>query len=73
MIAAVEKFWCSSAMCESTFSCLTQLENPQRQSMKHKRLSNLALLEFESKRSKNLNLDVILMNFNKQKDRKLHF
>jgi hypothetical protein len=71
MIAAVEVFGCSSAVCESTFSCITRLENPQKQSMKHKRLSNLALLAFESKRTENLNLDVLLIEFNKQKDGKL--
>lgn len=71
MIAAFEAFGCSSAVCESTFSCSTRLENPQRKSMKHKRLSILALLAFESKRTENLNLDVLLTDFNKQKDRKL--
>jgi hypothetical protein len=49
MIAAVEVFGYSSTVCESTFSCLTRLENPQRQSMKYKWLSSLALLAFESR------------------------
>lgn len=55
MIVSVEVFGCSSAVFEPTFSCLTRIENPQRQSMKHNRLSNLALLAFESKLTENLN------------------
>lgn len=51
MIAVVEVIGCSSAVCESTFSCLTRIENPKRQSMKHNQLSNLALMAFESKRT----------------------
>ncbi|XP_008180186.1 zinc finger MYM-type protein 1-like [Acyrthosiphon pisum] len=71
MIAAVEVFGCSSAVCESTFSCLNRVDNPQRQSMSHNRLSNLTLLAFESKRTENLNMDLLLTNFNKQNNRKL--
>lgn len=71
MVASVEVFGCSSAVCESTFSCLTRIENPQRQSMKHNRLSNLALLAFESKRTENLNIEELLMDFNNQNNRKL--
>jgi len=71
MIAAVEVFRCSSAVCESTFSCLNRVDNPQRQSMSHNWLSNLTLLAFESKRKENLNMDPLLTNFNKQKNRKL--
>ncbi|VVC33305.1 Hypothetical protein CINCED_3A019468 [Cinara cedri] len=71
MIAAVEVFGSGSAVCESTFSCLTRLENPQRQSIKHDRFSNLASLAFESERTEKLNLDALLMDFNKQKRRKL--
>jgi hypothetical protein len=64
MIAAIEIFGNNSAVYESTFSCLTRFENLQRKSMKHKQLSNLALLAFESKLTENLNLDVF-MDFNK--------
>jgi hypothetical protein len=67
MITAIEIFGCSSAVCESTFSCLTRLENLHRLSIKHKRLSNLVLLAFEFKWTENLNLDILLMDFNKQK------
>jgi len=69
MIAEV--FGYSSTVCESTFSCLNRVDNPQRQSMSHNRLSNLTLLAFESKRTENLNMDLLLTNFNKQKNRKL--
>jgi len=54
MIAVVEVFGCISAVCESTFSCLTRFNNPQRQSMSHTRLSNITLLAFESKRKETL-------------------
>lgn len=71
MIAAIEIFGYSSAICELTFSCLTRFENPQRYSMKQNRFSNLAFLVFESKRTEHFNLVVLLVDFNNQKGRKL--
>jgi hypothetical protein len=71
LFAAVDTFGCSTATCESTFSTLTAINRPQRLSMTHQRMADLAFLAFERKRTENLNLEEVLKKFNTSKQRKL--
>lgn len=71
LFAAIETFPTGTTICESSFSALTRMMRPQRQSMTSTRLNNLTFLSFEGKRLSSLNMDVILKNFNSLKDRKV--
>lgn len=71
LFAAIETFPSGTAICESSFSALTRMMRPQRQSMTSTRLNNLTFLSFEGKRLSSLNMDAIMKNFNSLKDRKV--
>lgn len=71
LFVAIETFACSTAICECSFSSLSLVDTPKRFSMKNKRLRNLAFLGFEKTRSKNIDLDDVLLEFNNKKDRKV--
>lgn len=60
MIESVEVFGYSPVICKSTFFCLTRIENPERQSKTHVRLSKLTILAFESKRTENIYIEKLL-------------
>lgn len=67
MIATVEVFRYSSTVCEFTFACLTQIENPQRQSIRHNRFPNLLLLVHEIELTEKWNIDKLLNDFEKKR------
>lgn len=71
LFATVETFACSTAICECSFTSLSLVDTPKRFSMKNKRLRNLAFLGFEKKRLKSLDLDDVLLQFNKEKERRV--
>lgn len=71
LFATIETFACSTAICECSFSSLSLVDTPKRFSMKNERLRNLAFLGFEKKRLKNVDLDFVLQEFNRKKDRKV--
>jgi len=53
----------STASCERSFSIMRQIKTYLRNSMGDERLSNLAVLSIESKRSKTLDLDIVVDEF----------
>lgn len=56
----------SSASCERSFSTLRIIKNYLRSTMTESRLSNLALLSIENKRTKALDLDTFVRRFAEQ-------
>lgn len=71
LVATSRVFACSTAICESTFSALTQIDRPQRQFMSSQRQANLVLLSFEKNVTKNLDISNFLKKFNAASDRRL--
>lgn len=71
LFAAIETFGCSTAVCESSFSSLSQINVPSRLSMSNNRMRNLAFMAFESKRLDNVESEVVLRTFNNAKQRKV--
>lgn len=69
--ATIETFGCSTAVCESSFSALSQVNIPSRLSMTNKRMRNLAFLAFEHNRLKNISVDKVLRKFNDSKERRV--
>lgn len=69
--AIVETFACSTAVCEASFSALSQINVPSRLSMTNARMRNLAFIAFEHKRLKNIPIDDVLKEFNSKKERKV--
>lgn len=67
MIATVKVFRYSSTVCEFTFAYLTQIENPQRQSIRHNRFPNLLLLVHETELTEKWNIDKLLNDFKKKR------
>lgn len=61
----------SSATCERSFSTMRRIKNWLRSRMSQDRFSNLSLINIESEMVGNLNLDDVLKQFVKQKNRKL--
>jgi len=60
MVASVATLGCSTALCESTFSALSRIDEPSRKSMSSSRKSNLSLLAFEHKRTEALDIQMLL-------------
>ena len=56
----------SSASCERSFSSLRLIKTYLRSAMTEKRLSSLAVLSIESKRTKALDLDTFVKRFAEQ-------
>lgn len=71
LFAAIETFPSGTAVCESSFSALTRIMRPQRVGMSTERLNNLSFLAFEHKRLDTLDLDTVLLRFDKLKNRKV--
>lgn len=71
LYVAIETFACSTAICESSFSALSQIDVPSRLSMTNKRMRNLAFLAFEHQRLERLSIDKMLRLFNEEKERKV--
>lgn len=71
LYAAIETFGCSTAVCEASFSALSQINIPKRVSMSNERMRNLAFLAFESKRLKTISIDDVLKEWNCSKARKI--
>lgn len=71
LLATCRVFGCSTAICESTFSSLTQLDRPQRQAMTSERQANLVLLHFEKDITNSIDSLKLLQKFNTLVDRKL--
>lgn len=61
----------SSATCERSFSTMRRIKNWLRSRMSQDRFSNLSLINKESEMVGNLNLDDVLKQFAKQKNRNL--
>lgn len=71
LYALIDTFACSTAVCEASFSALSQINIPSRISMTNERMRNLAFIAFEHKRLANVSIDNILGEFNNKKDRKV--
>lgn len=69
--AFIETFGCSTAVCESSFSALAQINIPSRLSMTNERMRNLAFLAFEHKRLQNISIDEVMRKFNDAKQRRV--
>ena len=64
MLTAIATFGCSSAMCEASFSHLSRILSPFRQSMTYDRESNLTVLACEKKALANISNEKLLREFN---------
>lgn len=71
LYAAIDTFACSTAVCEASFSALTQINVANRLSMTNKRMRHLAFLAYEHKRLNNIDIEDILREFNNKKERKI--
>ena len=68
MAASVATLGCSTALCESSFSALSSIATPTRRSMASNRKGSLSLLAFEHKRTKELDMNIMLREFASSKD-----
>lgn len=73
MFAAIETFGASTSINECSFSTLARLNTDHRRNMCHKRLASLIFLSFESKKTKNIEIEDIIKIFNDCKERRLRF
>lgn len=71
LFATIETFGCSTAICECSFSSLSLVDVPKRFSMKNDRLRNLAFLGFEKKRLQEIDIEEVLIEFDRNKNRKV--
>lgn len=69
--AIIETFGCSTAVCEASFSALTQINRPTRLSMTNERMRNLAFLAFEQEKLKTISVEEVLRKFNDAKNRRV--
>ena len=60
MAASVATLGCSTALCESSSSALSRINTPTRRSMASNRKRSHSLLAFEHKRTKELNMNILL-------------
>lgn len=70
LLATIDTFGCSTAVCESSFSTIARIGTPIRISMTNERLRRLTLLAFESKRLGKIDVEDVLKTFNPSKERK---
>jgi len=56
----------STATCENTFSTLTRVLRPHRQSMTHERKAALVVLAYEKKLTNEIDMEELVNNFAKQ-------
>lgn len=71
LYAAIDTFACSTAVCENSFSALSQINIPSRLSMNNERMRHLAFLAFEHKRLKTISIENVMQEFNDKKNRKM--
>lgn len=71
LLATVDTFGCSTAVCESLFFTLARIGIPKRISRTNERMRRLTFLAFESKRAQLIKADDVMKAFNDTNIRKV--
>lgn len=71
LVAAVDCFACSTAVCEASFSAVSRVGIVNRISMTNKRLRHLSYLAFEYKRLDTVLPETVLRTFNNKAERRV--